>query len=96
MSTAIKIYLYATFKLIAGQKEYELPIREQTTVHEAILLFLESAPVLKLHWLNQQGELHAHVLIFLNGTDISTLPLNLETEVHDGDTLEFIPPVAGG
>jgi molybdopterin synthase sulfur carrier subunit len=92
----IKVRLYATFKLIARQKNFEIALPEQTTVYKAVLLFLESASILKPHWLNQQGELYPHVNIFLNGTDVSTLPSGLETRVNDGDTLEFIPPVAGG
>lgn len=96
MSITIKVNLYATFKLIAGQKKFTLLLPEQTTVQKAVMLFLESVPILRPHWLNQQDELHAHVHTFLNGIDISTLPSGLETRVTDGDTLEFIPPVAGG
>ena len=96
MPVTVKVHLYATFKLIAGQKEFELVLPDQVNIGEAIHIFLESAPALKPHWLNQEGVLHVHVHSFLNGTDVSTLPLGMETRLKQGDILEFIPPVAGG
>jgi molybdopterin converting factor small subunit len=96
MPVTVKVHLYATFKLIAGQKEFELVLPDQVNIGEAIHIFLESAPALKPHWLNQEGVLHVHVHSFLNGTDVSTLPLGMATRLKQGDILEFIPPVTGG
>ncbi len=96
MPVTVKIRLYATFKLIAGQNKFELILPDDVRVIEAVHALLNTVPVLQPHWLNQQGELHAHVHTFLNEVDISTLQSGLETRIRDGDLLEFIPPVAGG
>lgn len=88
--------LYATFRLLAGVKVIPLDLQDGKTIQEAILAIIEKHPVLRSHWLNQVGELHAHVHVFLNGVDTSTLPDGLQTRLKCEDNLDFFPPVAGG
>jgi molybdopterin converting factor small subunit len=92
----IEVNLFATFKMIAGKKTISLNLPEETSIREVILLTLKQIPALKPHWMDQKGEIHGHVHIFLNGDDISTLPLGIDSKLSDQDTLDFIPPVAGG
>ncbi len=77
--------LYATFRMPAG-----------ATVRAAVEAIVTQLPVLGSHWLNEAGEIHAHVHIFLNDEDVSTLPSGLDTVLQRNDGLEFFPPVAGG
>jgi molybdopterin synthase sulfur carrier subunit len=92
----IIVHLFATFKVIAGQKQCEISLPEDTTVIQAIHAIVEQVPVLKPHWINENGDLQAHVHVFLNGREIPTLPHGWDTILHSGDTVDFIPPVAGG
>lgn len=92
----VKINLYATFRLIAGIKYFELDLPPGVPVLSAIHQIVERYPVLRPHWLNEAGELHAHVHVFVNGHDIQTLPAGLDTRLQADDTLDFFPPVAGG
>ncbi len=90
------VQLYATFRLIANKKNIQLVLPENATITQAIDAICEQVPALKDHWLNENGELHAHVHGFLNGAEIPTLPEAWNTHLKTGDVLDFIPPVAGG
>ncbi len=88
--------LYATFRLLAGVKTIELPLKEGATVYQAVCAVIERCPVLRAHWLDEQGELHAHVHVFVNGDEAQNLPQGLLTPLDAGAVLDFFPPVGGG
>jgi molybdopterin synthase sulfur carrier subunit len=92
----IMVHLFATFKVIAGQKQFEISLPDEATVLQAIHMIVKQVPVLKAHWLNETGELQAHVHVFLNGREVPTLPQGWKTILQSEDSLDFIPPVAGG
>jgi MoaD family protein len=92
----ITVNLFATYRLEAGVKTFQLDVPEGTTTGKAILNILEEYPVLKKHWLSNEGELFSHVIVVLNGHDIYTQPDKLDTPLLDGDQLGFFPPMAGG
>lgn len=92
----MKIQLYATFRLAAGVKTILLDLPAGTSVHQAVAAAVEKYPVLRLHWLNDSGEIHAHVHCLLNGDDISSLPQQWQTPLQPEDMLDIFPPVAGG
>lgn len=88
--------LYATFRLLAGEKAIVLTPEDGWTVMRVVDEIVCLHPALRKHWINAAGELHAHVHIFLNGNDVMTLPEKLAARVQPSDTLDFFPPVAGG
>jgi sulfur-carrier protein len=92
----LQINLYATFRLIAGVKSIRLDSPDDTPIMEVIQEIVKIYPVLQNHWLDENGEIHAHVHVFLNGNDAAILPLGLNTPLKSQDTLDFFPPVAGG
>ena len=92
----MRIRLYATFRLIAGIKGLGLDLPAGTTVHQVILAALEQAPILRPHWLDEQGELHAHVHILADGEDVTSLPEGYETPLKTDAVLDIFPPVVGG
>jgi len=92
----MKIQLYATFRLAAGVKTIRLDLPTGNDVSQALAAAVEVHPVLRLHWLNDSGEIHAHVHCLLNGNDVSSLPLQWQTPLQPEDTLDIFPPVAGG
>jgi sulfur-carrier protein len=92
----VQINLYATFRLIAGVKSIRLDSPDGTSIMEVIQEIVKIYPVLKNHWLDENGEIHAHVHVFLNGNDAAILPSGLKTPLKSKDTLDFFPPVAGG
>ena len=88
--------LYATFRLIAGVKTLDLPLPAGTTVKQAVDAVVEARPVLRPHWLDESGEIHAHVHIFVNGLDVANFEAGADTPLQPDDVLDFFPPVAGG
>jgi molybdopterin converting factor small subunit len=94
--SAVQINLYATFRLNAGFKSLVVDLPEGTSLYNAILEIVRQNPVLRTDWLDDNDELHAHVLVFINGKEITTLPDRLETPLKSDDVLDFFPPVGGG
>lgn len=90
------VNLYATFRLLAKIKSFPLDAPAGTTALQAVRQIVDLHPVLRLHWLNEAGELHAHVHMFVNGHEVLTLPQGVDTPLQTSDTLDFFPPVAGG
>jgi len=92
----MQITFYATFRMHAGMKTLTLDVPDGTTVRELVNLVVKKIPALKKDWLKTNGELHAHVHGFVNGKDVSTLPEGWNTPLKNEDTVDFLPPVAGG
>lgn len=92
----MQINLFATFRLIAGCKSLTLDLPPGATVRAAVDEVLAQLPMLEPHWTNEQGEIHAHVHAFVNGSEVSTLEDGWETPLQPADVLDFFPPVAGG
>ncbi len=88
--------LYATFRLLAGIKTIQLDLPDGTTVLQAVHAVVKERPVLRPHWLDEAGEIHAHVHIFINGQDVQNLESGVETQLQSSDVLDFFPPVGGG
>ncbi len=88
--------LYATFRLIAKTKTVQLDLPDGTTIRQAVDALVSAYPVLRTHWLDEAGDLHAHVHIFVDGEDIQNLPQGLESPIKSGSVLDFFPPVGGG
>ncbi|RPI93197.1 MAG: MoaD/ThiS family protein [Chloroflexi bacterium] len=88
--------LYATFRLLAGIKTLSLDLPAGTTVRQAVHAVVEQRPVLRPHWLDDAGEIHAHVHIFINGHDVQNMERKDQTPLDPNDVLDFFPPVAGG
>ncbi len=90
------VNLYATFRLLAKVKSFPMDIPAGMTGLQAVQRIVELHPVLRSHWLNEAGELHARVHMFINGHEVLTLPQGVDTPLQPTDTLDLFPPVAGG
>ncbi len=88
--------LYATFRLLAGVKTLNIDLPDGTTVRQAVHAVVEQRPVLRTHWLDESGDLHAHVHIFVDGQDVQNMPQGIDTPLQPGAALDFFPPVGGG
>ncbi len=66
-----------------------------STVGEVIQEVITAYPQLKERLCDEKGDVRRFINIFLNDEDIRFME-NLETPVKEGDTLSFIPAIAGG
>jgi MoaD family protein len=92
----VTVNFFATYRLEAGVKSFQLDIPAGTTVANGITRILEKYPILRKHWIGSEGELFAHVIVIYNGYDIYTQVKVLDTLLQDGDVLGFFPSMAGG
>ncbi len=92
----MQVNLYATFRLLAGKKTLDIDLPEGTTVRQAVNAAVDEYPVLRPHWLDDSGDIHSHVHIFVNGHDIQHMEKGADTPLQAGDVLDFFPPVGGG
>ncbi len=92
----MQVNFYATFRVRAGVKSITLELPDGATMRQAVDAVIARIPALKHDWLRGDGDLHAHVHGFVNGKDVSTLPQGWNTPLVACDTLDFLPPVAGG
>jgi molybdopterin converting factor small subunit len=92
----IEVNLFASFKALAGTNKLTLELKQGQTIQDAFFLIISDKPILKTHWLDQNGCTQIYVHIYLNRNDVSLLPSGMQTELQDADILDFIPPVAGG
>ena len=90
---AVTVYIPTPFRRATGNRD-----RVETGAHDvgAVLDELEHAYAgLKGLVRNEQGELHRHVNIYVNGDAIDDLG-GLATTLKDGDEVSIIPALAGG
>jgi len=82
------VKLYANLRKLAGTKEVSI---KGDTVGTVLDQLVEENPNLEAILLEKEG-LRPHVLITLNGQNIS----ELNTQVTDQDVIAVFPPIAGG
>ncbi len=92
----MQVNFSATYRNITGIRSFELPITDGDTVQDGIQKILKLHPELHVHWVNEAGELHAHLTVILNKADILSLPEGLDTPLKADDIFDFVPPVGGG
>ena len=68
---------------------------EGATLGEALATLGERYPDLVRSIRGEDGALHRHVNVYVNGEDVRYLGA-LETPLGDGDTVAILPSVAGG
>jgi len=79
-------------RITNGQARIEL---ESGTMGELVEQLDASYPGFKERLLDEEGELHYYVNIYLNGEDVQFLQ-GLNTSTKSGDEISIVPAVAGG
>ena len=87
--------LFANLAEIAGERTISITTDADATVGDALDVLLERHPSLRDEVLVADGELHDHINLLVNGTNIHTLS-GLETPIEPDDELALFPPVSGG
>ncbi len=65
------------------------------TMNEIVERLDTSYPGIRARLLDENGELHYYVNIYLNGEDVHFLQ-GLDTPANSGDEISIVPAVAGG
>lgn len=90
------VNFYATLRPIAGGKRVEFAFPENTTVKGLLSAVVERFPSMRRELLDDEGELYAHVHVFVNGRDAPYLDNATSTVIRPGDRVDIFPAVGGG
>lgn len=92
----IRIIFLSLLVDITRKKEIEFSITENSTIKDVLsLLFMKYGKDLKDKIFLSSNSLSKYIILGLNGMDIRSLN-NLNTILHEGDELSFLPAIAGG
>ncbi|MFN2106167.1 MAG: ubiquitin-like small modifier protein 1 [Candidatus Promineifilaceae bacterium] len=92
----MKVNFYATLRQIVGQKTVELDLPEGTTAIQLVEAVMEQYPRMRPELVDENGDLHGHIHLFVNGRDAPFLENQLDTVVKPTDKIDIFPPVGGG
>ena len=92
----MRVHLFAAYHTLSGVRNFDLTPKPDETILSAIHSIVQQFPVLRSHWLDENGNLQAHLTIILNKVDAGSLPDGLNTRLTYDDELDFLPPVGGG
>ena len=92
----MQINFFATLRPIVGGKTVEVALAEGKTLRQVLDELIARFPRLQAELFNQDGRLHSHVHIFVNGRDSLFLAGKLDTPLEPEDTVNIFPAVGGG
>lgn len=92
----MKVRSYATLRQILGTNTVDILVPEGITVRQLIAAILRQHPSLGPALLDEKGELHEYIHVFVNGRDVPYFECGLDTALTSNDTLDIFPPTAGG
>jgi len=92
----MKISFYATLRQIVGTKTIEISLPRGATVQQVVAEVVARYPDMRQMLLDEQGELHPYVHVFINGRDAPYLEHALETSLQPDDCVDIFPAVGGG
>ena len=92
----IKIMFLSTLADIIGETEISISISENKNISQLLtVLFSKFGRIFRKTIADSNENLNKYIIISLNGKDIRSLD-NLNTFIHHGDVVSFLPAIAGG
>lgn len=91
----VKVKFFALIREVAGVKEMEEEIGDNTTVRELLEKLCEKMPGKFRNLIFDGREVSKNLIILVNRRGIRELD-GLETKLKDGDEVALLPPVSGG
>lgn len=92
----MKVNFFATLRQITGQKSVEFDLPDYVTAQQVLDAVVERYPAMRRDLLDENGQLHRHCHMFINGRGVPFLLEKMNTVVNPGDTVNIFPAVGGG
>ncbi|UCD99122.1 MAG: MoaD/ThiS family protein [Chloroflexota bacterium] len=92
----MKVSFYASLRQAAGQKSIEVPYANGLTVAELLREILQAVPLLEREIMDDDGQLHEHIHILVNGRDLRYLQGGLDKTLAEEDQVSLFPAISGG
>lgn len=91
----VKVKFFALIREVAGVKEVEEEVEDNTTVRELLEKLCKRMPEKFRNLIFDGHEVSKNLIILVNRKGIRELD-DLETKLKDGDEVALLPPVSGG
>jgi len=92
----MRVDFYATLRQIVGTKTVDFPLPDGSTIGHLLEEVFIRYPAMRSELLDDEGQLHGHVHVLVNGRDVPYLENTLNSVVHIDDTISIFPAVGGG
>lgn len=92
----MRVDFYATLRQIVGTKSVDFPLPDGSTIGHLLEEVFIRYPAMRSELLDDEGQLHGHVHVLVNGRDVPYLENTLNSVVHIDDTISIFPAVGGG
>jgi molybdopterin synthase sulfur carrier subunit len=90
------IKFYSTLRDIAGKKVVELDIPEGTTIQQLATEIVERYPKMRRDLLDDNGKIHGHVHMFVDGLDVPFLTNNTSEIISNKSIVDVFHAIGGG
>ena len=90
------IKFYSTLRDIAGKKVVELDIPEGTTIQQLATEIVERYPKMRRDLLDDNGKIHGHVHMFVDGFDVPFLTNNTSEIISNNSIVDVFHAIGGG
>ncbi len=92
----MRVDFYATLRQIVGTKSVDFPLPDGSTIGHLLEEVFIRYPAMRSELLDDEGQLHGHVHVLVNGRDVPYLENTLNSLIHISDTISIFPAVGGG
>jgi MoaD family protein len=92
----MKVNFYTTLRQVVGQKSVEFDLQEGATLKQLLDQMLLQYPALHHVMVDSEGDILAHVHIFVNGHAEPFIGKALETLLNPDDVIRIFPAIEGG
>jgi len=87
---------YASLRQIIGTKTVDFPLPDGSTIGHLLEEVVSSYPAMRSELLDDEGQLHRHVHVIINGRNVPFLENGLYTILSPGDRISIFSAVGGG
>ena len=92
----MRVDFYATLRQIIGTKTVDFPLPDGSTIDHLLEEVFIRYPAMRSELLDDEGQLHGHIHVIINGRNVPFLENGLDTILSPGDRISIFPAVGGG
>jgi molybdopterin synthase sulfur carrier subunit len=92
----MRVDFYATLRQIVGTKTVDFPLPDGSTIGHLLEEVFICYPAMRSELFDDEGQLHGHVHVLVNGRGVPYLENTMNTVIHIDDTISIFPAVGGG
>ena len=92
----MRVHFFASLRDLAGVASVEVDLEPGSDAQRLLQGVVERCPALGSVLLDDQGHLHEHMKMFINGREVVYLEEGFQTVLEPTDRVDIFPPVGGG